>query len=103
MEILGYSTLIFFLVAMVLTLLKKINLPVQTVLVLVTLVCMLAGGIYYFFAEGEIAEVNAASGRVACQRADMDDGQSTLLPVPEGVHSKPGSKGIRRAPALDER
>jgi hypothetical protein len=55
MQILGYITLIFFLVAMVLTLLKKINLPVQTVLVLVTLICMAAGAIYYGFVEGTVA------------------------------------------------
>ena len=55
MEILGYATLIFFLVAMVLTLLRKINLPVQTVLVLVTLVCMVAGAIYYGLTEGVVA------------------------------------------------
>lgn len=55
MEILGYATLIFFLVAMVLTLLKKINLPVQTVLVLVTLVCLVAGAIFYWLTEGMVA------------------------------------------------
>lgn len=55
MEVLGYATLIFFLVAMVLTLLKKINLPVQTVLVLVTLVCLVAGAIYYGVTEGMVA------------------------------------------------
>ncbi len=55
MEILGYATLIFFLVAMVLTLLKKINLPVQTVLVLVTLICLVAGAIFYGLTEGLVA------------------------------------------------
>ena len=55
MEILGYATLIFFMLAMVLTLLKKINLPVQTVLVLVTLICLLAGAIFYAITEGMVA------------------------------------------------
>lgn len=55
MQVLGYITLIFFLVAMVLTLLKKINLPVQTVLVLVTLICMLIGAIVYAFTDGLVA------------------------------------------------
>ena len=55
MELLGYFTLTFFLVAMVLTLLKKINLPVQTVLVLVTLVCLGAGAVYLGLTEGMAA------------------------------------------------
>ncbi len=52
MAVLGYVTLVIFLAAMVLTLLKKINLPVQTVLVLVTLVCLIVGAIFKGFAEG---------------------------------------------------
>ncbi len=55
MEILGYITLTFFVLAMVLTLLKKINLPVQTVLVLVTLICLLAGAIFFAITEGLVA------------------------------------------------
>lgn len=43
MEILGYVTLAIFLLAMILTLLRRINLPVQTVLVLVALLCLAVG------------------------------------------------------------
>ena len=53
--ILGYVTLTIFLAAMVLTLLRKINLPVQTVLVLVTLVCLAIGAIVKGFTEGAAA------------------------------------------------
>ena len=52
MELLGYVTLAFFVVAVVLTLLRKINLPVQTVLVLITLICLVIGAIYIGFTEG---------------------------------------------------
>jgi hypothetical protein len=45
-EILGYITLTIFIVTMVLTLFRKINLPVQTVLVLVSLVCLIIGFIF---------------------------------------------------------
>jgi hypothetical protein len=45
MIILGYVTLGIFLAAMILTLLRKINLPVQTVLVLTTLVCLTLGAV----------------------------------------------------------
>lgn len=52
MELLGYITLTIFIVTMVLTLFRKINLPVQTVLVLVSLVCLLIGAIFRISAYG---------------------------------------------------
>ncbi|NLH50175.1 MAG: hypothetical protein GX444_16470 [Myxococcales bacterium] len=52
MAILGYITLTIFLTAMVLTLLRKINLPVQTVLVLVALVCLALGAVVKGALEG---------------------------------------------------
>ena len=55
MEVLGYITLVFFLGAMVLTLLRKINLPVQTVLVLVTLISLAIGAVFLYFLEGPAA------------------------------------------------
>ena len=52
MEYLGYITLTIFIVTMVLTLFKKINLPVQTVLILVSIVCLVVGAIFRFTTEG---------------------------------------------------
>ncbi len=52
MEYLGYITLTIFIVTMVLTLLRKINLPVQTVLVLVSIACLIVGAIFRFVDEG---------------------------------------------------
>ena len=52
MEYLGYITLTIFIVTMVLTLFKKIDLPVQTVLVLVSIVCLIVGAIFRFTTEG---------------------------------------------------
>ena len=52
MEYLGYITLIIFVVTIVLTLFRKINLPVQTVLVLVSILCLIIGAIFRFFSEG---------------------------------------------------
>ncbi len=52
MEALGYITLTIFVVTMVLTLFKKINLPVQTVLVLVSLVSLIIGAIVRGIIEG---------------------------------------------------
>jgi len=51
-EYLGYITLIIFVVTIVLTLFRKINLPVQTVLVLVSILCLIIGAIFRFFSEG---------------------------------------------------
>jgi len=51
-EILGYITLTIFIVTMVLTLFRKINLPVQTVLVLVSLVCIVIGAIFRIATDG---------------------------------------------------
>jgi hypothetical protein len=51
-EILGYITLTIFIVTMVLTLFRKINLPVQTVLVLVSLVCLIIGFIFRIANDG---------------------------------------------------
>ena len=52
MTILGYVTLTIFMAAMILTLLRKINLPVQTVLVLVALVCLAIGAVAKGVLEG---------------------------------------------------
>ncbi len=52
MEYLGYITLTLFIVTMVLTLFRKINLPVQTVLVLVSLLSLIIGAIFRFVSEG---------------------------------------------------
>lgn len=55
MASLGYITLIFFMVAMVLTLLRKINLPVQTVLIMVALICLGIGAVFLIVFEGPAA------------------------------------------------
>ena len=55
MPVLGTITLAFFLAAMVLTLLRKINLPVQTVLVVVTLISMAFGAAFLYVTEGPVA------------------------------------------------
>lgn len=52
MEILGYITLTIFIGAMVLMLFRKLNFPVQTVLVAVSLICLVIGAIFRFFSEG---------------------------------------------------
>lgn len=52
MEFLGYITLTIFIVTMVLTLFRKVNLPVQTVLVLVSLVCLIIGAIFRISTDG---------------------------------------------------
>ncbi len=52
MEYLGYITLTIFIVTMILTLLRKINLPVQTVLVLVSIISLIIGAIFRFITEG---------------------------------------------------
>ena len=52
MQILGYITLTIFIVTMVLTLFRKINLPVQTVLVLVSLACLIIGFIFRVASDG---------------------------------------------------
>jgi len=52
LELLGYITLTIFIVTMVLTLFRKINLPVQTVLVLVSLVNLLIGFIFRIASDG---------------------------------------------------
>ena len=57
MEALGYITLAIFIVTMVLTLFKKINLPVQTVLVLVSLVCLVIGVIVRWVVEGKTSAI----------------------------------------------
>jgi len=57
MAALGYVTLAIFMLAMILTLLRKINLPVQTVLVLVTLVNLVIGAIWKGPIEGWAAIV----------------------------------------------
>lgn len=49
---LGYITLAIFLIIIVLTLFKKITLPIQTVLVLISLIIMVVGGAFLFFTEG---------------------------------------------------
>ncbi|HDQ00482.1 MAG TPA: hypothetical protein ENN22_15050 [bacterium] len=52
MEYLGYITLTIFVVTMVLTLFRKINLPVQTVLVLVSIVSLIIGAVFRIVSEG---------------------------------------------------
>jgi hypothetical protein len=48
----GYITLTIFVVVLTLTLMRKINLPVQTVLVLITLANVLVGAAFYLFTDG---------------------------------------------------
>ncbi|MBW2038951.1 MAG: hypothetical protein JRI46_05040 [Deltaproteobacteria bacterium] len=52
MEIVGYINLAIFLVAVVLTLMGKIRLPVQTMLILVTLICVVIGAVFKGFSDG---------------------------------------------------
>lgn len=51
-EILGYITLFLFLALMLLTLFGYIRTPVQTVLVLSTVLCLIIGGVFRFFQSG---------------------------------------------------
>jgi len=51
-EILGYITLFIFLGLMLLTLFGYIRTPVQTVLVLSTLLCLIIGGVFRYFQGG---------------------------------------------------
>lgn len=52
MEVLGYITLSIFLGLMLLTLFGYIRTPVQTVLVLSTVACMVVGGVFRYFHSG---------------------------------------------------
>ncbi len=52
MEILGYVTLLIFLTLMLGTLFGYIRTPVQTVLVVSTILCLLAGGVFRFIFDG---------------------------------------------------
>ena len=52
MEILGYITLFTFLGLMLLTLFGYIRTPVQTVLVLSTVLCLIIGGLFRYFQSG---------------------------------------------------
>ena len=52
MSFLGYITLAIFLSIIVLTLFRKITLPIQTVLVLISVIILVVGGVFRFFAEG---------------------------------------------------
>lgn len=52
MEFLGYITLAIFLGLMLLTLFGYIRTPVQTVLVLSTLLCLVVGGVFRYFYSG---------------------------------------------------
>jgi len=56
-EALGYITLTIFIVTMILTLFKKINLPVQTVLVLVSIFCLIIGVIFRWVSEGTTSAI----------------------------------------------
>lgn len=57
MEILGYITLTIFVGAMVLMLFRKLNFPVQTVLVVVSLICLVLGAVFRFFSEGWVGVI----------------------------------------------
>ncbi|MCP4230672.1 MAG: hypothetical protein GY771_11085 [bacterium] len=50
--IIGYGTLIVFVVVLALTLFRKINLPIQTVLILITLFNVVVAVFWRFFADG---------------------------------------------------
>jgi len=52
LEILGFITLGIFLALMLLTLFGYIRTPVQTVLVLSTVLCLLVGGVFRYFSQG---------------------------------------------------
>jgi hypothetical protein len=52
LEVLGYITLALFLGLMLLTLFGYIRTPVQTVLVLSTVLCLIVGGVFRFFDSG---------------------------------------------------
>lgn len=52
MSLVGYLTLSIFLIIIILTLFRKITLPIQTVLVLTSLIILVVGGSFRFFAEG---------------------------------------------------
>lgn len=52
MEVLGYLTLIIFVALILLSLFKYINLPVQTVLVLTTLIILVVGAGFRVFSQG---------------------------------------------------
>ena len=52
MELLGYITLGIFLSLMLLTLFGYIRTPVQTVLVMSTVLCLIIGGIFRFYSYG---------------------------------------------------
>ncbi len=57
MEIQGYITLGIFVLAMLMMLFRKLNFPVQTVLVVVSLICLLIGAIFRVFSEGWVGVI----------------------------------------------
>ncbi|MDI6776386.1 MAG: hypothetical protein QMD03_03955 [Syntrophales bacterium] len=57
MEILGYINLAIFITAMLLMLFRKLNFPVQTVLIAVSLVCLVVGAVFRSFTEGWVGVI----------------------------------------------
>jgi hypothetical protein len=57
MEILGYLNLAIFITAMLLMLFRKLNFPVQTVLVAVSLLCLVVGAVFRSFTEGWVGVI----------------------------------------------
>ncbi|OIP88349.1 MAG: hypothetical protein AUK24_08175 [Syntrophaceae bacterium CG2_30_49_12] len=57
MEILGYITLTIFIAAMLLMLFRKLNFPVQTVLIAVSLICLVVGAVFRSFTEGWVGVI----------------------------------------------
>jgi len=57
LEILGYITLAIFIAAMLLMLFRKLNFPVQTVLIAVSLVCLVVGAVFRSFTEGWVGVI----------------------------------------------
>jgi hypothetical protein len=57
MEILGYITLTIFIAAMLLMLFRKLNFPVQTVLIAVSLTCLVVGAVFRSFTEGWVGVI----------------------------------------------
>ncbi|MDO8785246.1 MAG: hypothetical protein Q7J12_03425 [Syntrophales bacterium] len=57
MEILGYINLTIFITAMLLMLFRKLNFPVQTVLIAVSLLCLVVGAAFRSFTEGWVGVI----------------------------------------------
>ncbi len=95
MEILGYLTLIIFLGLMLATLFGYIRTPVQTVLVLSTVLCLIVGGVFRYWSSGWDAVMllpNEFLGGIILHPITALDGS---LPCrwPEGVRRVRGIEG----------